>query len=245
MNLADKLRDIEPNICTSQWSGYEHYKGYGVMALPFSSGHLLGLRVFPENDFAPYISVWHRTPEGAWSIYNDGHSLETTCPRWWGPALKHAELTSIKLTWRGPNQLHVDMENPKLSWSMSITAPLPMRLVNAINAAQPLWTWKPSPLLRMREWAAKWFFGMGNLRFSFVTPSGFDAIIMPQKSFFISSSDAILEGSDLGTPVKLPGNPTIGSVPLPTRPVFITGQAHAKYKDPEEYLRLRKQLART
>jgi len=239
MNLAGELRGIESRVRASPWAGHEHARGYAVMVLPFSSGHLLGLRVFPETDFAPYESVWHRTPEGDWSIYNDGPSLKTTCPRWWGPALRHAELTRIQSTWSGPNELRVEMEAPRLVWTMSMTAPLPLRVLNAVSAALPLWTWKPAPLLRVREWIAKRLLGMGDLRFSFVTPTRQEAVIMPEQVFFIGSSRATLEGRDLGHPVRLSRNPTIGDVPLPTRPAFVIGQAHARIADPEEYRRTR------
>lgn len=240
--LADELQRIEPRVVTSPWPDHEHYRGYAVMVLPFSSGHLLGLRVFPENDFAPYKSVWHRTPEGDWSIYNDGPSLDTTCPRWWGPALRHADLTSIELTWTGPNDLRVEMEAPRLMWTMSMTASPLLRPLNAVSAALPLWTWKPAPLLRIREWMAKELLGMGDLRFSFVTPSGQNAVIMPEQIFFIDASEAVWEGRDLGDPVRLTTNPTIGGVPLPSRPAFVIGQAYARIKDRKEYRRTREEI---
>lgn len=235
MSLATQLQAIESHVSPSPWAGYEHYRGYGVMVLPFSSGHLLGLRVFPENDFAPYRSVWHRTPAGDWSIYNDGPSLQTTCPRWWGPALRHTELAPIELTWTGPNELRVEMEAPRLGWTMSMTAPPLLRLLNALSAALPLWTWKPAPLRRMRAWLARRFLGMGDLRFAFVTPSRQDAYIMAERIYFIESSEAAWEGQNLGHPVRLEANPTIGGIPLPIRPTFVIGQAHGRILDPEEY----------
>lgn len=57
VNLAARARAIAPRAERSPWDGYEYARGYGVLNLPFDSGHLLGLRVFPENDFAPYVSV--------------------------------------------------------------------------------------------------------------------------------------------------------------------------------------------
>ena len=235
MNLAEQVRDIEPQVRASPWTGHEHYRGYAVLALPFSSGHLLGLRVFPENDFAPYKSIWHRTPEGDWSIYNDGPSLRTTCPRWWGPALEHAELASFQLTWTGPNRLRVEMEEPALAWTMSMTAPPLLRVLNAVTAALPLWTWKPALQQRIAEWMAKWLLGLGDVPFSFVTPSQQSAILVPERQFFIDSSQATWQGRDLGEPVELDENPTIGQVRLPTRPTFVIGQAHARIPDLEEY----------
>jgi len=239
MHLAHQLRDIEPSICTSRWSGHEHFRGYGVMVLPFSSGHLLGLRVFPQNDFAPYHSVWHCTPGGRWTIYNDGPSLETTCPRWWGPALEHAELNKIRVRWTGPNDLRIEMDQPRFRWTLTMKETPLLRMLNPLSASMPLSTWRKKSTLRMREWMAKNIFGMGNLKFSFTTPSGHQAIIMPQRNYFIRHSEASLEGHDLGIPIRLNNNPYIGDVPLPTRPVFIIGQAHAKIKDPEEYKKSR------
>ena len=68
MDLAKELGGIQPGAQPSPIRGYGCLRGYGVVALPFDSGHALTLRVFPENDFAPYRTVWHRTPEGVWSI---------------------------------------------------------------------------------------------------------------------------------------------------------------------------------
>ncbi len=235
MDLSHKLKGLDPQVCPSPWEGYEHSKGYAVMILPFSSGHLLGLRVFPENDFAPYTSVWHRSPGGDWSIYNDGPSLQTTCPRWWGAALKNAAITRIKVDWVGKNTLKVEMEKPNLEWIITMEAPVWLRLLNKLSMTMPLSSWRPGPRLRMREWMAKRVLDMGDLELSFDTPSNQRAIIMPERTYFIKQSEAILEEVDLGQPVRLEENPRIGKVPLPIRGAFIVGQAHATIKDPIEY----------
>lgn len=90
MDLADELQAIEPRVAHSPVSGYEYVRGYGVYALPFDSGHVLALRVFPENDFAPYSTIWHRTPEGDWSIYADSPRLDIACPRYYSAAAMQA-----------------------------------------------------------------------------------------------------------------------------------------------------------
>ena len=47
----------------------ERFRGYGVMGLPFESGHVLGLRPFPVSSIGPgYTSIWHRSPDGRWSF---------------------------------------------------------------------------------------------------------------------------------------------------------------------------------
>jgi hypothetical protein len=242
MELASELQRIQPRVGTSPWPGHEHVRGYAVMALPFSSGHVLGLRVWPENDFAPFVSVWHRTPEGDWSMFNDGPLLEATCPRYWGPVLREARLARIHLSWTGPNELRVEMEDPPLVWTVSMAAPPFLRVMNAVSGSLPLWSWKPAPLLRVRQWMARWLLGMGDTRLSFDMPSGHAAVIMPERIFFIDASKAVLDGQDLGEPVRLAKNPTIGGIPLPARPTFAIGQAHMRIRDHEEYRRTRENV---
>lgn len=243
MNLASKADAIEPGTARSPWPDHEHVLGYGALELPFSSGHLLGLRVWPRSDFTPWVSVWHRTPDGDWSIYSDGPSVETTCPRYWGPALERAALADVDLTWTGPNELHVAMDEPSLDWTMSMRAPPLLRALNATNASLPLWSWRPAPLLWLREQVSKHLLGMGDVRLSFTSASGHDATIMPQEIYYVDESAAVLDGLDLGEPVALEENPTIGGVPTPARPVFVFGQAHMRILDEAEYRRARERTA--
>ena len=46
------------------------------MSLSLSSGHVLALAGLPEDDFAPFVSVVPRGPDGAWSIDMDGLRLD-------------------------------------------------------------------------------------------------------------------------------------------------------------------------
>src|SRR5512136_1206144 len=105
MNLASELQQIKPLTRASSLPGFEYVRGYGVFSLPFDSGHVLALRVFPENDFAPYVTIWHRSPDGKWSIFGDSVSVETACPRYYGAACSHVQFSQIKLTWTGPMDL--------------------------------------------------------------------------------------------------------------------------------------------
>lgn len=235
LNLAEKAESIEPVAASSPRDTREFGRGYAVMSLPFSSGHCLGLRVFPQNTFAPYVSVWHQSPDGAWSIYVAGPSLDTTCPRYWGGATEHDSLTTIDVTWTGPNDLAIEMEEPELVWSLSVTAPTALRWVNSLNAALPDWTWRIGPALRFREWFARRFLGMGDIRLAFRTASGHDTVLMAQENYFIDESAARLDGASLGEPVELDRNPTIGDVPLPSIPSFIFGQAQMAIVDHDEY----------
>ena len=64
LNLKRELEAFTPRIQGNSWTDHEYVRGYGIFGLPLSSGHVLALRVFPENDFAPYVTIWHQTPDG-------------------------------------------------------------------------------------------------------------------------------------------------------------------------------------
>lgn len=183
----------------------------------------------------PTTSVWHRSPDGAWSIYNDGPSLETTCPRWWGPALEHAELATIELTWTGPNTLHVRMSDPHLDWTMTMAAANWLQGVNRVSSVLPDWTWKPSRLVEIREWLASEALDMGEIDLEIETPQGHDAVVMVEEIYEIESSQATLGEDDLGSPTVLSETPYIGQVALPVRPTFMIGAAQGRIIDLAEY----------
>src|SRR5262245_9355128 len=234
---------IEPEVIGSPWSGFEHVRGWGVFAMPLDSGYVLALRVFPVNDFAPYVTVWSRDRDGAWSIFVDGPRVETACPRYYGPAAKHVVRCAIELRWTGPARLTVLVDEPALEWSMSMRSTRLLDVVNALSARMPLWTWKPAPLVALRNWMARRLLGMGDVQLSGRMPSGHVGTLMPQQMYFISEARAVLEGRDLGRPTHVAENPRIGGVPLPARPVFAVGQAHWRIVDPDEYRRTRAELA--
>lgn len=242
MNLKAALSQLESSIEPSPWSGHEHVRGYGVFGLPLSSGHILALRVFPVNDFAPYITIWHQTPDGSWSIHYDAPRPDICCPRYYGAAAKNILPAKIKLDWRSANELHVSMENPKLEWTIWPSASLFLRIMNAFSKPMPLWTWKKPSLLRPREFMAR-MMGVGQIDLAGITPSGHYGILMPQQMFMINKSNAVLDGVDLGSPTKVYPNPKIGDTPMPARGIFAIGQGHWEIRDIEEYNNTRKAVA--
>jgi hypothetical protein len=217
-DLASKLSDLPARRGDAPWPDHEYVKGWGVMGLPLDSGHYLALRVFPENDFSPYKTVWHRDPEGQWSIFVDGPRFDTACPRYYGAACTNMEHATIDLAWTGPTSL---------------------RVINAMSARLPVWTWRPHPLLRARELLARRVPGMGDIRMSGTMPSGHTGTLMPERMYFIDDSTATLDGNDLGHSARVTPTPDIGGFPLPARGVLAIGQAAWPILDRDEYLRTR------
>lgn len=241
LNLKRELEAFAPRIQGSPWTDHEYVRGYGIFGLPLSSGHVLALRVFPENDFAPYVTIWHQTPEGEWSIYYDAVSPDIACPRYYGEAVKHTEAAKISVEWKSGSVLNVRMNHPRLEWTVWLDEPQLMRIINAINNRMPFWTWKSPLLLRLREWMAG-VLGMGRIKLAGYMPSGHFGILMPRRMYFINRTQIKWEGADLGRPVFAKPNPKIGEVPLPARGVFAIGEAFWEILDANEYRETRNAL---
>lgn len=229
---------IEPAMGEAPWPGHEYVRGWGVFGLPFDTGHVLALRVFPQGSFGPYRTLWHRDPEGHWSIHTDAAHVDLACPRYYGSACQYVGPARIDLRWTGPRTLHVRMDEPALEWTLSTARSALLGLLNPVSAALPLSSWRPAPLVRARELLAQ-ALGMGRLQLSGVMPSGHAGLLMPQRMYLVDRSSATLDGVDLGRPVRLPDNPVLGGVPLPARGVLAIGQAMWTVYDPAEFARAR------
>jgi len=240
-DLASRLRDMPARRGDPPWPGNEYVSGWGVFGLPFDSGHVLALRVFPENDFSPYRTVWHRDPEGRWSIYVDGPRLDTACPRYYGPACTHIGHARIDIEWSGPASLRVDVDAPHLDWTLKATETPILRVLNATSSRLPKWTWRSSRLGGGPRNLARRILGMGDIRLSGTMPSGHVGILMPERMYLIDETTAVLDGKDLGQTTRMIPNPKIGEVPLPARGVLAIGQGAWEILDNDEYTRTRAQ----
>jgi hypothetical protein len=235
VDLATELAGLEEKRGQFPWEGHEYVRGWGVFGLPFDSGHYLALRVFPENDFAPYRTVWHRDPAGAWSIYADAPRMELACPRYYGQACSRTGPARIDVTWTGPMSLRVVVDRPALDWTVQATETSMLRIMNWLSVRSPLWTWRKGGLLRARELMAEHLLGMGPIRLKGQMPSGHVGTLMPQRMYFVESSSAILDGQDLGHPTRVARPIDIGGVPVPSRGVLAVGQAAWEIRDLPEY----------
>jgi hypothetical protein len=239
VDLASRVRDLPGRRGDPPWPDHEYVKGWGVFGLPFDSGHVLALRVFPENDFSPYKTVWHRDPEGHWSIHVDGPRLDTACPRYYGPACTHVGHARIDIDWTGPTSLRVTMDTPALEWTIEARETTLLRVLNAASPRLPLWTWRSAGLVHARELLARRLLGLGGIRMSGTMPSGHVGILMPARMYLIDESTAVLDGKDLGHAARVSPNPRIGDVALPARGVLAMGGAAWEILDHAEYARTR------
>jgi hypothetical protein len=238
MNLRTLLASLPPDGGHAAREGKEYVNGWGIFALPFESGHVLALRVFPQNDFSPYVSVWHRDPRGRWAIYVDGARLDTACPRYFAQACDFTSLAKITVTWTGQNSLRIQMNDPRLDWTLTAHSTWPLTLVNAVSSRLPAASWRPRVLVRIREVMAKWL-GIGDIQLAGTMPSGHVGQLRPELMYFVDEATASLDGADLGRPVHLPASPLIGRFHLPSRGVLVKGGAEWDVLDRLEYARTR------
>lgn len=243
MDLARELNSIDRGVIRSPWEGHETVRGFAVMSLPFASGHVLASRFIPQSDFGPYSTLWLRQPDGRWSIHVDGPMLEVACPRYWGPAATESTFAAIDLTWTGPNTARVTVDEPALEWTFSMSQDRLLAVVNAVNAALPLASWRPRALVAAREWLGEHLLGLGRSDLSGRLPGGMPGTMMPGRVYRIHESTARLDGVDLGAPVRADRPPRFGDFALPSVPLFAVGEAHVETPDREEYDRLVREVA--
>jgi hypothetical protein len=235
MNLQQAAQAIAPQVRRSPLSGFEYVRGYGVFGAPFESGHVLALRVFPENDFAPYKTIWHRTPEGEWSIFVDAPRHDIACPRYYGSAASLIQSACITVSWTGPTELRVEMDRPAFNWNLSMTSSPILGIMNAVNPRFPERVRRATSMLRTMERMADRALGIGRVTLAGMTPNGYDSMLLPERMFFLTASRAEMGGVDLGQPARGGACPTIGTMKLPARPVFAMGRAYFEMRDPLEY----------
>lgn len=243
-DLASTLSGLPEVRGHAAWQGFEYVRGWGVFGLPFDSGHVLALRVFPENDFAPYRTLWHRDPQGRWAIYVDGPRLDAACPRYYGAACDYTGFARIGLEWKTPTTLRVTMDRPSVDWTLTAHSGWLLDFLNAVSSRLPLAFWRPRILVRAREVLGR-ALGMGGLQLAGVMPSGHVGTLMPQQMYFVDDASACVDGVDLGRPAHLRENPTIGAVPLPARGVLARGLGMWRIRDPAEFERTQRRAVAT
>jgi hypothetical protein len=108
----------------------DHFYGYGVMGLPFASGHVLAMRKMHSSDGPKYQSVWHRSPDGAWTMWSDVAPSQS-CPRYWGNDLQQAIQASIDISWPGPSRMTVKVDDGReLDWEVQLGSTLVTRALS-------------------------------------------------------------------------------------------------------------------
>ena len=205
----------------------ERFAGYGVMGLPFRSGHLLALRRFPASSVGPgYRSVWHRDPQGRWTFVQDV-SAEQGCTRYFGGAVAEIVSATIDIDWTAPREFSILAAGRelRLRWQARLIPSVSTRLMNALAAMLPDGLWRRPVLLAGMSAVAGPMLRAGKVSLSGDAPNGQRFIANPLMVWLIAESTATLDGHDLGEigPAPTPGQ--LADFRIPQRGVFAVGRA--------------------
>jgi hypothetical protein len=108
----------------------DHFYGYGVMGLPFASGHVLAMRKMHSSIGPKYQLVWHRSPDGAWTMWSDVAPAQS-CQRYWGNDLRRAIQAPIDISWPGSSRMTVKIDGGRdLDWEVQLGSTLATRALS-------------------------------------------------------------------------------------------------------------------
>lgn len=213
----------------------ERFSGYGVMGLPFRSGHVLAMRRFTATSVGPgYASVWHRSPAGEWSLYTDA-PLRQACPRYFGAAAARAVETEVRVVWVGPSRLEVAIPSLPLEWEVVVRSTSATRGMNAVARLLPVAAWRSPTVLAIMGALAGPLLGTGRLGLQGHVPNGQRFIANPQTVWAIGESRAVLAREDLGAPGPVRPQARLGDFRIPQRGMFAIGTALFEAFDPARH----------
>ncbi len=217
----------------------ETVTGFGVMGLPFASGHYLALRDFPAASFLPgsvpgYRSVWHRDPSGVWTFYATTPA-EQSCARYFSSATTADAVTCpIVVTWTGDYSLEVDIPD-LLHWSVELRSTPVTRLLTSVGTRLPDGLWTRQGALGAIGGFAQTVLGAGQVRLAGTMPNGQRFRIAPKRIWAVRASRAVLRGRDLGRLAPLPDQARLGDFRAPQRGLAVVGQGRFDAFDPTRH----------
>jgi hypothetical protein len=213
----------------------ERFSGYGVMGLPFASGHVLALRRFPMTSVGPgYTSIWHRSPRGQWVFYSTVTPRQG-CPRYFGDIVADSVETEIRITWTTPCRLTVVAPTVPLEWDITIAATLATRLMNAMGRLLPDAAWRSPVVLAAMGKLAGPVLGVGRIGLHGLVPNGQRFVANPRVVWSITESRAMLAGADLGPPGPVHPQAHLADFWIPQRGILALGGAYFEPFDPARH----------
>lgn len=203
----------------------DRFRGYGVMGLPFRSGHVLALRRFPASSLGPgYQSVWHCDPAGRWTFFQD-QPAGLACSRFFGPAVDAVFERDIAIAWTGPHGFEVRVGGGELEWAVQLASTPATRLFSWAGAVLPGWAWHSPRVLGAMSAMAGPALRAGRVRLAGTAPNGQRFAAQPRTIWVASASRAVLRGADLGPMGPAPRQARLGEFLIPQRGLVVAGRA--------------------
>ncbi|MGW8267486.1 MAG: hypothetical protein ACWGSQ_14055 [Longimicrobiales bacterium] len=215
----------------------ERFVGYGVMGVPFSSGHVLAFRRMTATSVGgPYTTVWHRSPQGRWTFFTDSEPTQS-CPRFFGAALDEVVTGEIELSWEGPFELSLRVPEAGFLWGVRLAPDLKTRGISALGRLLPAPVWRSEVALSLLGTVGGPLLGLGQLALAGSAPNGQHFRAAPKLLWRVEATAAILDRVDLGEMDPLPEQVRIGDFWIPNDGIFAIGSARFDRFDPRLHSR--------
>ena len=193
--------------------------GWGVIGVPFQSGHVLALRRYLVSSLGPpYTSIWHRDPANRWTFYSTV-APDYSCARYYGARIDRNVVTPIDLEWVTPWTFHARVGR-ELTWRVTVRSSPLTRLYNTATRLLPEGAWHMPLALGCLALAAGAAVGRGRLCRTGRTPNGHRFVMHPRRLWLIDASTAHLSGHDLGPPGSQTARAALDEMRLPPRGLF-------------------------
>lgn len=200
------------------------FAGYGVIGLPFSSGHVLALRCLRSSSLGrPYTSVWHRDPNGRWTFYSTV-APDCSCARYFGGQVYRNVVTPIDVTWTTPWTLRVRI-GMELTWQMTLRASTMTRLLSVMASLMPERAYRMPAVLRSMGSVVDTTLGSGRVNLTGRTPNGHRFVMRPRQLWLVETSTALLGGRSVGLPGPLTQQAALEDLLIPQRGLFAIASA--------------------
>jgi hypothetical protein len=192
------------------------FSGWGIIGLPFQSGHVLALRRHSLSSLGPaYTSIWHRDPLDRWTFYSTV-TPDRSCARYFGARIYRNVLTPIDLEWITPWTLQA-RAGLDLAWQVTLRSSPMTRLLTALIRPMPERAWRLPAVRRCFGLAAEAAFATGRLNLAGRTPNGHRFLIHARQLWLVDTSTARAGGHDLGPTGPLPAQAALEDLKLPQR----------------------------
>jgi hypothetical protein len=203
----------------------ERVSGYGVMGLPFHSGHVLGLRRWTASSVGqPFTSIWHRNPQGRWTFY-ESVPADIACSRYFGASVEQIRVGPIRLDWQGDRRLRIrTVDADHVDWSVELESTPVTRAMSLVGSALPAAAWRSRPVLSVMGAVAGRALRVGTVKLTGATSNRqrFDA--NPLRIWRVTHSYAVVDGEELGPPGPLAEQAHLSDFYIPQRGVFAVGR---------------------
>jgi hypothetical protein len=213
----------------------ERFNGYGVMGIPFISGHVLAMRRFPATSVGPdYTSVWHRNPRGEWVFYATA-APQLACSRYFGRDALASIQTEVRITWVAPAQFRVLVPAASLEWEVAVGPTVATRLMNGMGRLLPGAAWRNPAFLSAMGRMAGSVLGVGRVGLYGTAPNGQRFIANPRVLFRVLTSHATVAGTDFGPAGPVSPQAQLRDFWIPQHGMFAIGQAYFEPFDPTRH----------